>query len=98
MSYAPAGKREKLSMIATVTNQGKARWVVIDDAFNADTLIEFHPALIKAKATDKKVSLILDNLRVHHSKSVKAWLAERTDKTEVFYLPSYNPELNPEER
>ena len=42
--------------------------------------------------------LILDNLRVHHAKPVKAWLAERTDRIEVFYLPSYSPELNPEER
>ena len=42
--------------------------------------------------------LILDNLRVHHSKPVKAWLAERTQQIEVFYLPSYSPELNPEER
>ena len=42
--------------------------------------------------------LILDNLRVHHAKPVKAWLAEHTDKMEVFYLPSYSPELNPEER
>ena len=38
------------------------------------------------------------NLRVHHSKPVKAWLAERTKQIEVFYLPSYSPELNPEER
>jgi transposase len=29
---------------------------------------------------------------------VKAWLAERTQQIEVFYLPSYSPELNPEER
>jgi DDE superfamily endonuclease len=56
-----------------VTNQGKARWMVIDDAFNADKLIEFLGALIKD--TDKKAFLILDNLRVHHSKPVKAWLA-----------------------
>ena len=41
--------------------------------------------------------LILDNLRVHHSKPVKAWLAEHTDDIEVFYLPSYSPELNPDE-
>ena len=46
----------------------------------------------------KKVFLILDNLRVHHSKPVKAWVAERQDKIELFYLPSYSPELNPEER
>lgn len=105
-SYAPAGKtpvtytvggtRQKLSMIATVTNQGKTRWMIIDEAFNSDKLIEFLEALVKDAG--KKVFLILDNLRVHHSKPVKAWAAERQDKIELFYLPSYSPELNPEER
>lgn len=104
--YAPAGKtpvtfavggtRQKLSMIAAVTNQGKTRWMIIDEAFNADRLIEFLGALIKD--TERKVLLILDNLRVHHSKVVKARVADRTDKIELFYLPSYSPALNPEER
>ena len=35
---------------------------------------------------------------MHHCKPVKAWLATRTAQMEVFYLPSYSPELNPEER
>lgn len=83
-------------MIATVTNQGKTRWMIIDESFNADKLIEFLESLIKD--AKKKVFLILDNLRVHHSKPVKAWLAERSAQIEVFYLPSYSPELNPEER
>lgn len=105
-SFAPAGKtpvamavggtRHKLSMIAAVTNQGKARWMIIDAAFDADKLIEFLQALIKDAA--KKVFLILDNLRVHHSKLVKAWVADRVDQIELFYLPSYSPQLNPEER
>jgi transposase len=105
-SFAPAGKtpvtmavggtRQKLSMIATVTNQGKTRWMIIDEAFDADKLIEFLAALIKDAG--KKVFLILDNLRVHHSKLVKAWVAERPDQIELFYLPSYSPQLNPEER
>ena len=42
--------------------------------------------------------LILDNLGVHHCKPVKQWLAEHSEQMEVFYLPSYSPELNPEER
>ena len=55
-SFAPAGKtpvartiggtRQKLSMIATATNQGKTRWMIIDDAFYADKLIDFLQALI----------------------------------------------------
>jgi len=35
---------------------------------------------------------------VHHSKLVKAWGSERKDQIELFYLPSYSPLLNPEER
>ena len=46
----------------------------------------------------RKVFLILDNLGVHHCKPVKAWLKDHHDQMEVFYLPSYSPELNPEER
>ncbi len=105
-SFAPTGKipvtmtvggtRQKLSMIATVTNQGKTRWMIIDDAFDADKLIEFLQALIKDAG--RKVFLILDSLRVHHSKIVKAWVAEHCEQIELFYLPSYSPQLNPEER
>ena len=93
---AVGGTRHKPSMISTITNQGKTRWMIVDDAFNSDKLIEFLDALIKG--ADKKIFLILDNLRVHHSKPVKAWLAPRTDRIEVFYLPSYSPDLNPDER
>lgn len=29
---------------------------------------------------------------------MKMWVAERADQIELFYLPSYNPELNLDER
>ena len=83
-------------MISSVTNQGKARWMFVEESFNSDKLIEFLAALVKD--AERKVFLILDNLRVHHSKPVKAWLTSRKDQIEIFYLPSYSPELNPDER
>ena len=105
-SYAPRGKtpetravwgkREKFSMISSVTNQGKCRWMVIDGAFNADRLIEFMKYLIKD--AQRKIFLILDNLRVHHSKPVKQWAEKHKEDIALFYLPSYSPELNPDER
>lgn len=88
-------KREGLSIISTVTNKGQMRWKIFDGALNADILVDFLRRLVKGAT--KKVFLILDNLRVHHSKLVKAWLARHTDAIEVFYLPSYSPELNPDE-
>ncbi len=47
--------------------------MIIDEAFDADKLIEFLQSLIKGAG--KRVFLILDNLRMHHSKLVKAWVA-----------------------
>lgn len=70
VAYAVGGTRQKLSLLATVTNQGKARWMIIDEAFNSDRLIEFLGAFIKDAG--RKVFLTLDNLRVHHRKPVKA--------------------------
>ncbi len=102
--YAPKGqtpvirvnnKRHGLSVISTVTNKGQMRWKIFDGALNAQILIDFLKRLIKGAS--KKVFLILDNLRVHHAKPVKAWLAQNADAIEVFYLPSYSPELNPDE-
>jgi transposase len=43
------------------------------------------------------VFLVLDNLRVHHSKKVTAWLAKRKAEIELFYLPPYAPEYNLDE-
>lgn len=102
--YAPRGKtpvirlnarRESINLISAVTNQGKVRFRFFEGSMNADILIDFMRRLIKG--ADRKIFLILDNLRVHHAKVVKAWLAEHSDEIEVFYLPSYSPELNPDE-
>ena len=52
-SLAPTGQtpvgstRQERSMIATVTTQGKTRWMIIYEAFSADKLIELVAALIK---------------------------------------------------
>ena len=71
------------------------RWKAFDGALNSDILIDFLRRLIKGQT--RKLFLILDNLRVHHARQVKTWLAEHADAIEVFYLPSYSPELNPDE-
>jgi transposase len=103
-SYAPKGKtpikksmakRFSVNMISTVTNKGKVEFMIYTGSMNADRLIEFMKQLIKNKS--QKIFLILDNLRVHHSKIVKQWVNENIDKIELFYLPSYSPEKNPDE-
>lgn len=103
-SYAPRGRtpqvrvchrRTSLSLISAVANKGELRWMVVDGAVNAPTLIRFLGRLIREAR--RKVFLILDRLRVHRARLTQAWLAEHSSEIEVHYLPSYSPELNPDE-
>ena len=90
-------KRFGFSVMSAVTNRGSARWMVYKGALNADLLIRFMERLVR-QMKGRKVYLILDNLRVHHSAPVKTWLAAHRQQTAVHHLPSYSPELNPDER
>jgi transposase len=89
------GSRFSVNMISTITNQGEVQWLIYTGRMNAALFIVFLTQLI-AGAT-KKVFLIVDNLSVHDAKAVNEWLAGKEDKVEVFYLPKYAPELNPDE-
>ena len=102
--YAPIGqtpvvrvdsKKMRINMLSAISNRGKLRFVLYKDNMNGDKLIDFMRRLVKD--TLRKVFLILDNLRAHHSKKVNAWLEKHKDEIEVFYLPPYAPEYNPDE-
>jgi len=102
--YAPIGQtpivqvesqKMKINMLSAISNRGKLRFILYKDNMNSDKLIDFMRRLVRD--TDRKVFLILDNLRVHHSKRVKTWLMKHKDEIEVFYLPPYAPEYNPTE-
>jgi transposase len=102
--YAPRGrtpvvrvchKRAGLSLVSAVANRGELRWMIVDGAVNAPTLIRFLERLIREAR--RKVFLILDRLRVHRARVVQDRLARHGSRIEVHFLPSYSPELNPDE-
>lgn len=103
--YAPKGKtpvrehnacREKVNMISSVTNQGKLRFMCYEGSFTYQVFHKFLKNLI-IEAEGRKLVVIVDNLRVHHSKVIKRWLRRYSAHIEVRYLPSYSPDLNPDE-
>lgn len=105
--YAPIGskhkpilthpaKKFKITMISAITNTGKSMFSLYDDTINIDRFIDFCKKVIQSN-NGKKVYLIVDNLRVHHAKKVKAWEKEHQDRIKLFYLPPYSPEFNPDE-
>ena len=91
--FAPKGKtpivrlttkRSKINMISSITNQGKVRFMLYRETMTSQVLIRFLSRLIKD--SDCKVFLVLDNLRVHHSKLVKAWLEKHKEQISVVRL------------
>ena len=89
------GNRFSVNMISTVTNQGKVRFMIYEGRMTAALFIVFLARLIRY--ADAKILLIVDNLSLHDAIVVREWLVDRNDQIELFFLPKYAPELNPDE-
>ena len=102
--FAPKGKtpvrtvlsqRRSVSFLSTISNSGTLRFMVLKKAIDAPTLIRFFRRL--CRDAGRKVIVILDNLNVHKARDVRDWVAAHAGAIELCYLPSYAPELNPDE-
>jgi transposase len=89
------GNRFSCNMISTITNLGKLTFMVFHENFTSEVFLQFLKKLVRQ--SNRKVFLIVDNHRSHKSKMVNKWLTENVDRINVYYLPSYCPELNPDE-
>jgi transposase len=89
-------KKFKINMISAITNTGKSMFALYDESINVDRFLDFLKKVIDSN-NSKKVFMILDNLRVHHAKLTKEWIKKHKEKIELFYLPAYSPDLNPDE-
>jgi len=91
-----SGKRDATNMISALSNAGQLHFRVFEGSFTAALFIDFLDRLIRSYP-DRKIFLICDNHSTHHAKLVKKWVAEHAERIELHFLPSYSPELNPDE-
>ena len=89
------GRRFGCNMISALTNRGELSWMVFRERFTTPVFLKFLRRLIRHAG--RKVFLIVDGHPVHRARKVKQWMDERTDQIEMFQLPGYSPELNPDE-
>lgn len=103
-SYAPkgqtpvvpgTGKRFGCNTVSAITNRGDLAFMVFKGRMDVRVFLRFLRRLVKQAG--RRVFLILDRHPVHRSRAVQRWLAEHAEVIRVFYLPSYSPELNPDE-
>ena len=103
-SYAPKGQtpvimhtgnRFSLNMIAAISNKGHMQFMIIKGRFNGEVFLEFLQRMIRY--AKQKIFFVTDGHSAHKTKKLQEWLADNTEKIEVFLLPPYSPELNPQE-
>ena len=103
-SYAPAGKtpvikktgqRFSLNMISAISNQVHLQFMIIDGSFNSEVFQTFLHQMIKYSR--QKIYFVTDGHPAHKTKKLNEWLTENSNRIEVFFLPPYSPELNPQE-
>lgn len=90
-----SGARFSFSLISAITSKGHMRFMVKEGGVNSAVFIDFLKRLIAG--AKKKIFLILDNGPSHISKKTKTFVASINEKLELFYLPPYSPDLNPDE-
>ena len=103
-TWAPKGKtpvvrvtgaRFGFNMISAVSPKGQMRFMVVQGKVAAKQFCEFLRRLVFK--SERPIFLILDGHPVHRSAKVKQLVESMKDKLQLFYLPPYSPELNPDE-
>lgn len=102
--YAPKGQtpvlkiqtvKMHINMVSAINNEGKLFFKIYKNAMNGEIMKDFLNRIISE--TDRKVYMICDNLKTHHSSMIHDWVEERKDRISLFFLPPYSPEYNPDE-
>jgi transposase len=89
------GARFGLNLISAVSAQGEFRFMTVRGRVNAAQFIDFIKRLIHG--VQKVVFLIVDSHPAHKARMVTRFVESVKDRFQLFYLPPYSPELNPDE-
>jgi transposase len=89
------GARFSVNMISAVSPRGDFRFMVVEGTIGATVFVEFLKRLITG--SKKKIFLIVDGYPAHRSKAAREFIESTGGELELFYLPPYSPELNPDE-
>ena len=89
------GRRFGCNMISTITNRGRLYFMVFKERFTARVFLRFLKRL--RRQVGRKVILIVDEHPVHKAGETTRWLKKQEKNLQMYFLPPYSPELNPDE-
>jgi transposase len=90
------GARHGMSLISAITAKGHMRFMIKEKGgVNADVFIEFLKRLVTG--ANRRILLIVDRGPAHIAKKTKAFVESLKGRLQLFYLPPYSPDRNPDE-
>jgi transposase len=89
------GKRVSCNMISAVSARGDLRFMVRKGSVGAAAFIEFLKRLLRG--AKRPIFLIVDGHPSHRAKMTKRFVESLGGKLQLFFLPGYSPDLNPDE-
>ena len=89
------GARFSLNLISAVSAKGLMRFMTYEERFTADLFITFLKRLIHN--AQNPIFVIVDRHPVHRAARVRDFVASTEGRLRLFFLPSYSPQLNPDE-
>jgi len=92
---ATSGQRQSVNAISAVNPQGAFWYAIYTGHLNATRFLELLRAFLRRRR--KRVILILDRHPAHIAGLVARFVQEQKGRVELFFLPGYAPELNPDE-
>lgn len=91
------GGRKRQHLIGAVDPLGGKVHIASSDGLKALQFQHFLEGLLIRHPEAKKLIIVLDNARAHHSKELEPFLEANKNRLELLFLPPYSPDLNPME-
>jgi transposase len=89
------GKRQTISAASAVNSKGAFWFATYQGGMNASLFVAMLKTIIRGRR--KPLFLVLDSLPAHKAKMVSDYVEGTKGKLELYFLPGYAPELNPDE-
>ncbi len=90
------GNRGSIAVSSAISPAGRMVFRIEKGRVNSKTFIDFIRQIMRNHKW-RKIIVIVDNSPTHTAKAVKDFIEENKNKIAVYYLPTYSPDLNPDE-
>jgi transposase len=90
------GNHGSIAVSSAISPAGRMVFRIEKGKVNSKTFIDFLKQIIKNHPW-RKIIVIVDNSPTHTAKTVENFIEENKNKIAIYYLPTYSPDLNPDE-